>query len=40
MATIKQWPFIVVLVDIAWGTVLTGSVAVLSYLLATKWIHF
>ena len=40
MATIKQWPLIVVLVDIAWGTVLTGSVAVLSYLVATKWIHF
>ena len=40
MATIKQWPLIVVFVDIAWGSVLTGSVAVLSYLAATKWIHF
>jgi len=40
MATIKQWPLIVVLVDIAWGTILTGSVAVFSYLAAVRWIHF
>jgi uncharacterized membrane protein len=40
MSTIKQWPLIVVLVDIAWGTILTGSVAVLSYLAAVRWIHF
>jgi uncharacterized membrane protein len=40
MATIKQWPLIVVFVDIAWGTVLTGTVAVLSYLAAIKWLHF
>ncbi len=40
MATIKQWPLIVVLVDIAWGTFLTGSVAVLSYFAVVKWIHF
>ncbi|MBK7149021.1 MAG: DUF2177 family protein [Bacteroidetes bacterium] len=36
MATIKQWPLIVVVVDIAWGIVLTGSVSVLSYLAATR----
>lgn len=40
MATIKQWPLIVVLVDILWGTVLTGSVAVLSYLAAIHWLKF
>lgn len=40
MATIKQWPLIVVIVDIIWGTILTGSVAVISYLLASKWLHF
>ncbi len=40
MATIKQWPLIVVFVDIAWGTLLTGTVAVLSYLAAVKWLHF
>lgn len=40
MATIKQWPFIVVIVDIIWGTVLTGSVAVLSYFAAVKLLEF
>lgn len=40
MATIRQWPLTVVLVDIAWGTVLTGSVSVLAYLAASRWIHF
>lgn len=38
MATIKQWPFVVVVVDIIWGMVLTGSVSVLAYLAAVKWI--
>jgi uncharacterized membrane protein len=36
MATISQWPLIVVLVDIAWGIVLTGSVSLLTYLLGAK----
>ncbi|MFN8238042.1 MAG: DUF2177 family protein [Chitinophagales bacterium] len=40
MATIKQWPLMIVLVDIAWGTFLTGSVAVLSYLTALKLLDF
>ncbi len=40
MATIKQWPLIVVVVDIIWGTVLTGSVAVLSYCTASRFLHF
>lgn len=40
MATIKQWPLIVVLVDITWGTILTASVSILSYLAATKLLHF
>lgn len=40
MATIKQWPLIVVVVDIIWGTVLTGSVAVLSYFAASRFLHF
>jgi len=37
MATIKDWPFIVVVVDIIWGMVLTGSVATLGY-IAGGWI--
>ncbi|MBT8384770.1 MAG: DUF2177 family protein [Bacteroidia bacterium] len=36
MATIKNWPLTVVLVDIVWGIVLTGSCALISYLVATK----
>jgi uncharacterized membrane protein len=33
-ALIKDWPFLVVWVDIAWGTVLTGAVAAGGYYLA------
>jgi uncharacterized membrane protein len=36
MATIKQWPLIVVIVDILWGIVLTGGVSVCTYLIGTK----
>jgi uncharacterized membrane protein len=36
MATISQWPLIVVIVDIIWGIVLTGSVSLLTYLIGTK----
>ncbi len=38
MATIRQWPLIVVLVDIAWGIVLTGSVSLLAHLAASRWL--
>ncbi len=40
MATIRQWPLTVVLADITWGTILTGSVSVLAFLAASRWIHF
>lgn len=36
MATIRQWPLIVVIVDIAWGAVLTGSVSYLSWLAGLR----
>ena len=36
MATIKNWPLIVVIVDIIWGIVLTGSVSVITYLIGNK----
>ena len=36
MATLKNWPFTVVWVDIIWGIVLTGSVSLLSYFAASK----
>jgi uncharacterized membrane protein len=37
LATLKDWPVIVVFVDIIWGIVLCGSVAALGY-LAGVWI--
>ena len=40
MALIKGWPLEIVIVDIIWGTVLTGSVAVLSYLLGQRFLSF
>ena len=36
MATIKQWPLIVVVVDIIWGIALTGSVSLLTYYISTR----
>jgi uncharacterized membrane protein len=36
MATISRWPLIVVIVDIAWGIILTGGVSLLTYYIGTK----
>ena len=33
LATLKDWPLVVVVVDVIWGAVLTGSVALGSYWL-------
>lgn len=33
LATLKDWPIAVVVVDVIWGAVLTGSVATVSYWL-------
>ena len=38
LATVKNWPLIVTIVDLIWGTVLTGSVAAASYLLGKTFI--
>jgi uncharacterized membrane protein len=35
LATLKNWPIKIVVIDIIWGIVLTGSVAGISYLIAT-----
>ena len=35
-ATMRDWPLIVTVVDLAWGTVLTGTVAVASYLVSRR----
>src|SRR5690606_39274446 len=37
LATLKDWPIKIVIVDIIWGMVLTGSVATIGYLFA-QWI--
>lgn len=33
LATLKNWPLQLVFIDIAWGMVLTGSVAIAGYLI-------
>ncbi|MBP7842559.1 DUF2177 family protein [Candidatus Woesebacteria bacterium] len=37
LATIKDWPVLVTVIDLIWGTILSGSVAGISYLVLTKW---
>ncbi|MCW1949700.1 MAG: DUF2177 family protein [Candidatus Shapirobacteria bacterium] len=37
LATIKDWPLIVTIVDLIWGTFLSGAVAGLSYFILTRW---
>jgi len=37
-ATIKNWPLIVVVVDMIWGTVLSAGVSAASYLIAARWL--
>ncbi|MBN1168599.1 DUF2177 family protein [Candidatus Woesebacteria bacterium] len=36
LATIKDWPLIVTIVDMVWGTVLGASVSVISYFISKK----
>jgi uncharacterized membrane protein len=38
LATLKDWPIKVVVIDIAWGTVLCTSVASASYLIS-RWLN-
>lgn len=38
LATLKDWPFTVVWVDMLWGTVLAASVSIITYLIALRWI--
>jgi uncharacterized membrane protein len=35
-ATMKDWPLLVTVVDLAWGTVLTATVAFLSYQVSSR----
>jgi uncharacterized membrane protein len=36
LATIKDWPLLVTIVDLIWGTVLAASVSTVSFLIASK----
>lgn len=36
LATIKNWPIILTIVDLIWGTVLAASVSVISFFIAYK----
>ena len=38
LATVKDWPLLVTIIDLMWGTVLTGSVAAVSYYLGKTFI--
>ena len=36
LATLKDWPLMVTIVDLIWGTVLAASISVLTYLIANR----
>ena len=38
LATIKDWPLIVTIVDLIWGMVLSAAVSVITYFIALKFV--
>jgi uncharacterized membrane protein len=36
LATVRDWPLIITVIDLIWGTVLSASVSVISYFIARK----
>jgi uncharacterized membrane protein len=36
LATVKDWPLIITIVDLIWGTVLAASVSVITFFIARK----
>lgn len=36
LATLKDWPILITIVDLIWGTILSASICTLTYLIATK----
>jgi len=36
LATLKDWPLIITIVDLAWGAVLAGSVSMVTFFIASK----
>lgn len=38
LAVLKNWPLNLTIIDIVWGTVLSASVASITYFVFTKWV--
>jgi uncharacterized membrane protein len=36
LATLKDWPLLVTVVDLIWGTVLAASISLITYIIANK----
>ena len=36
LATVKDWPVLITVIDLAWGAVLTASVSVITYFIAIR----
>jgi uncharacterized membrane protein len=36
LATLKDWPLLVTVVDLIWGSVLASSISIITYLIANK----
>lgn len=36
LATLKDWPVLVTIIDLIWGTVLAASISVITYFIAVK----
>ena len=36
LATLKDWPLLVTVVDLIWGTVLAAAISVITYIIASK----
>ena len=36
LATMKDWPLLVTVVDLIWGTVLAASISIITYFIASK----
>jgi len=39
LSTIKDWPILLTIIDIAWGTILTACTAIISYLIIQRVIY-
>lgn len=39
LATIKDWPLVITVIDLIWGSFVSGSTAVISYLLINKMVN-